>query len=63
MSKSIPGQDWTNGTTLWRVTYEYADPEGGGERVDYFKTANRYTLPTEGRNGVSSFFHGMRPAK
>ena len=43
--KVIDGIDWINGTTLWRVEYEYADTEGGGQRLDYFKTANRYTLP------------------
>ena len=41
----IDSIDWVNGTTLWRVEYEYADSEGGGQRLDYFKTANRYRLP------------------
>ena len=41
----IDSIDWVNGATLWRVEYEYADSEGGGQRLDYFKTANRYTLP------------------
>jgi hypothetical protein len=26
--------------------YEYADPDGGGVRTDYFRTGARYTLPT-----------------
>src|SRR5437868_6959690 len=42
----VDGWEWINGTTIWRVTYEYADADGGGETVDYFKTANRYTPPT-----------------
>jgi len=37
---------WINCRTLWRVTYEYADSEGGGVRTDYFRTGARYTLPT-----------------
>jgi hypothetical protein len=42
----VDGREWINGTTEWRVIYEYADDAGGGFRVDYFKTANRYTPPT-----------------
>ncbi|HEX8203450.1 MAG TPA: hypothetical protein VF590_23440 [Isosphaeraceae bacterium] len=43
---SLGGEAWHNGVTVWKVTYEYADADGGGERVDYFKTANRRTPPT-----------------
>jgi len=32
--------------TLYRVMYEYADPDGGGIGTDYFRTGSRYTLPT-----------------
>ena len=42
----VDGNEWINGTTMWRVTYEYADAHVGGQSVDYFKTANRYTCPT-----------------
>lgn len=42
----VDGNDWMNGTTMWRVTYEYANARGGGHSVDYFKTSNRYTPPT-----------------
>jgi hypothetical protein len=27
------------------VKYEYADSDGGGRRIDYFKAVNLYTLP------------------
>ena len=43
---SVGGEAWHNGVAVWKVTYEYADLDGGGERVDYFKTANRRTPPT-----------------
>jgi hypothetical protein len=48
-SEVLSGDDWYNGTTVWRVTYEYADASGGGVATDYFKTSNRYTPPTGGQ--------------
>jgi hypothetical protein len=41
--------DWINVPTIWRVEYEYADGNGGGHQVAYFRTQNRYTLPTTGQ--------------
>jgi hypothetical protein len=44
--EEVDGNEWINGTILWKVTYEFADDSGGGEAVDYFKTMNRDTPPT-----------------
>jgi hypothetical protein len=46
MSDCAVGGNWINRPTVWRVTYEYADGEGGGVRTDHFRTGARYTLPT-----------------
>jgi hypothetical protein len=42
----VGGDAWHNGPAIWKVAYEYADSNGGGEAFDYFKTANRRTPPT-----------------
>src|SRR3954453_6747795 len=42
----VGGDAWHDGSAIWKVTYEYADSDGGGEAFDYFKTANRRTPPT-----------------
>jgi hypothetical protein len=43
---AVGGYYWQNGVAFWKVTYEYADADGGGERIDYFKTINRRTPPS-----------------
>lgn len=44
--EGLGGDSWHNGAAIWKVTYEYADANGGDEVVDYFRTLNRRTPPT-----------------